>query len=128
MTLYCADGVTANWSSRPFTDAGTLPARWGFTPSVASPAVNTLGCVSTEPRTTAPETAQELALARKLGFAEDNDDHTEGISAVGFAFRDLAGEVFAISVPIPTSRFADRRNAVLAALLRVKADLALGLA
>ena len=57
MTLYCADGVTANWSSRPFTDAGTLPARWGFTPSVASPAVNTLGCVSTEPRTTAPETA-----------------------------------------------------------------------
>jgi hypothetical protein len=27
VTLYCADGVTANWSSRPFTDAGTLPAQ-----------------------------------------------------------------------------------------------------
>ena len=64
-----------------------------------------------------------LALARKLGFAEDNDDHTEGISAVGFAFRDLAGEAFAISVPIPTSRFADQRNSVIAAILRIKAEL-----
>lgn len=64
-----------------------------------------------------------LALARKLGFAEDNDDHTEGISAVGFAFRDLAGEAFAISVPIPTSRFADQRTSVIAALLRLKTDL-----
>lgn len=65
-----------------------------------------------------------LALARKLGFAEDNDDHTEGISAVGFAFRDLAGETFAISVPIPTFRFADQRAEVIAALLSVKASLA----
>ncbi len=64
-----------------------------------------------------------LALARKLGYAEDNDDHTEGISAVGFAFRDLAAEIFAISVPIPTSRFADQRTSVIAALLRLRADL-----
>ena len=64
-----------------------------------------------------------LALARKLGFAEDNDDHTEGISAIGIAFRDLGGEVFAISLPIPTSRFAERRAQVTAALLAVKADL-----
>ena len=64
-----------------------------------------------------------LALARKLGFAEDNDDHTEGISAIGIAFRDFGGEVFAISLPIPTSRFAERRALVTAALLAVKADL-----
>jgi DNA-binding IclR family transcriptional regulator len=65
-----------------------------------------------------------LELVRKLGFAEDNDDHTEGISAIGVAFRDLAGEIFAISVPIPTSRFADQREQVIAAVLAVKADLA----
>ena len=64
-----------------------------------------------------------LALARKLGFAEDNNDHTEGISAIGIAFRDFSGEVFAISLPIPTSRFAERRALVTAALLAVKADL-----
>ena len=65
-----------------------------------------------------------LALARKLGFAEDNDDHTEGISAIGIAFRDLAGETFAISVPIPTSRFADQRASVITAVQQLKEDLA----
>ena len=67
--------------------------------------------------------ARLLVSTRTLGFAEDNDDHTEGISAVGIAFRDLAGEVFAISVPIPTSRFADQRSGVIAALLRLKEEL-----
>jgi DNA-binding IclR family transcriptional regulator len=70
-----------------------------------------------------PVLLARLALARKLGFAEDNDDHTEGISAIGIAFRDFGGEVFAISLPIPTSRFAERRALVTAALLAVKADL-----
>jgi len=70
-----------------------------------------------------PRLQTHLALARKLGFAEDNDDHTEGISAIGIAFRDLSGEVFAISLPIPTSRFAERRAQVTTALLAVKALL-----
>ena len=70
-----------------------------------------------------PDLLARLALARKLGFAEDNDDHTEGISAIGIAFRDFGGEVFAISLPIPTSRFAERRAQVTAALLAVQADL-----
>jgi DNA-binding IclR family transcriptional regulator len=70
-----------------------------------------------------PVLLTRLALARKLGFAEDNDDHTVGISAIGIAFRDFGGEVFAISLPIPTSRFAERRALVTAALLAVKADL-----
>ena len=70
-----------------------------------------------------PVLLARIALARKLGFAEDNDDHTEGISAIGIAFRDFGGEVFAISLPIPTSRFAERRALVTAALLAVKADL-----
>ncbi len=70
-----------------------------------------------------PVLQARLSLARKLGFAEDNDDHTEGISAIGIAFRDFSGEVFAISLPIPTSRFAERRTLVTSALLAVKADL-----
>jgi DNA-binding IclR family transcriptional regulator len=70
-----------------------------------------------------PVLQARLALAHKLGFAEDNDDHTEGISAIGIAFRDFGGEVFAISLPIPTSRFSERRTQVTAALMGVKADL-----
>ena len=65
-----------------------------------------------------------LTNARRLGFAEDKDDHTEGISAVGIAFRDLAGEIFAISVPIPTSRYGEQRQTVIAAVLALRADIA----
>jgi DNA-binding IclR family transcriptional regulator len=65
-----------------------------------------------------------LDQTRATGFAEDTDDHTDGISAIGIAFRDLAGDTFAISVPIPTSRFAEQRSAVIAAVLRVQSDLA----
>jgi DNA-binding IclR family transcriptional regulator len=39
------------------------------------------------------------------GLAYDADEHSDGISAVGFAFTDLAGEIHAISVPVPSSRF-----------------------
>ena len=61
-----------------------------------------------------------LTRARHLGYAEDNDDHTEGISAIGIAFHDLAGETFAISVPIPTSRFIEQRETVIAALMQLR--------
>ncbi|MBU2958878.1 IclR family transcriptional regulator [Paracoccus sp. 1_MG-2023] len=44
---------------------------------------------------------------RANGLAYDLDEHTAGISAIGFAFRDLSGSYHAISVPVPTMRFAD---------------------
>jgi DNA-binding IclR family transcriptional regulator len=65
-----------------------------------------------------------LAGVCARGFAEDLDDHTEGISAIGIAFRDLTGEIYAISVPIPSSRFAERRAQVVKAILQIKAELA----
>ncbi len=42
---------------------------------------------------------------RKTGLAYDINEHSDGISAVGFAFTDLANEIHAISVPVPSSRF-----------------------
>lgn len=42
---------------------------------------------------------------RETGLAYDIDEHTPGISAVGFAFCDLSGNYHAISVPVPTMRF-----------------------
>jgi len=54
----------------------------------------------------------ELEEVRARGLAYDMDEHTDGISAVGGAFRDLNGEIHAISVPVPTSRFAQARSMV----------------
>lgn len=48
----------------------------------------------------------ELAEIRQGALAADEDEHTEGISAIGFALHDATGDVIAISVPVPSSRFA----------------------
>lgn len=52
-----------------------------------------------------------LTKVRESGIAFDLDEHTPGISAIGFAFADWSGVLHAISVPIPSTRFeASRRD------------------
>lgn len=55
----------------------------------------------------------------ETGLAYDNDEHSDGISAIGFAFHDLAGELHAISVPVPSSRFARQLPEIETAVKRV---------
>jgi DNA-binding IclR family transcriptional regulator len=87
----------------PAEDAETLAraewSRWGAAPDVAA-------------------FKQRLAEVRESGLAHDLDDHTEGISAVGVAFRDRAGGLYAISVPVPSPRFPEVRELVESALLK----------
>lgn len=54
------------------------------------------------------------------GLAYDLDEHSDGISAIGFAFQDLAGDLYAISVPIPSSRFAARKGIIQDAMMQAK--------
>ncbi len=58
----------------------------------------------------------DLDEARVLGLAYDLDQHTTGISAIGFAFADWGGDFHAISVPIPSTRFDDAHENVEVAL------------
>ncbi|OCX66241.1 transcriptional regulator [Thioclava sp. SK-1] len=60
----------------------------------------------------------ELSDIRETGLAYDREDHTEGIAAIGIGFRDWTGDLHAISVPIPVTRFDERRSAVEQALRR----------
>lgn len=57
-----------------------------------------------------------LDPVRETGLAFDLDQHTPGISAVGFAFADHVGDIHAISVPVPSTRFNEIRPNVKAAL------------
>jgi DNA-binding IclR family transcriptional regulator len=65
---------------------------------------------------------EELAEIRRTGVALDREEHTEGISAGGFAVRDVSGTVAAISVPMPTQRFAGREQAIVASLAAARAE------
>ena len=59
----------------------------------------------------------EIDRVRETGFALDLDEHTEGISAVGGAFRTPTGLIYAISIPVPSQRFARLRGALAEDLL-----------
>ena len=48
---------------------------------------------------------ENLAEIRGGALAIDEDEHTDGISAMGFALHDPTGDIVAISVPVPSSRF-----------------------
>jgi len=60
----------------------------------------------------------ELENVRVDGYALDQNEHTDGISAVGVAFS-AGGEVYAISVPAPSRRFEGRKEEFTASLLDV---------
>ena len=64
-----------------------------------------------------------LATVLKTGLAFDLDDHTPGISAVGFAFRDPTGDLHSISVPVPSTRFAQTRETVVASLNALRPEV-----
>jgi DNA-binding IclR family transcriptional regulator len=57
---------------------------------------------------------------RRTQLAWDDEEHSEGISAVGTAFTDRLGRAFAISIPVPTVRFARKRQQLAAALLKAR--------
>jgi DNA-binding IclR family transcriptional regulator len=67
------------------------------------------------PRLTANTIIQRTDLlkaiesVRRSGVAYDLEEHTEGICAVGTAFLDPIGRAVAISIPVPTTRFRNKR-------------------
>lgn len=60
---------------------------------------------------------KEIEDVRETGIAWDFMEHTDGISAAGFAFRDPMEQIYAVSVPVPSHRF-DKLKGKLADLLQ----------
>ena len=69
------------------------------------------------------ELLAELERVRETHVAFDREEHTAGISAAGIAVRDPFGALAAISVPMPTQRFAGREDEVAGALLAARAEI-----
>ncbi|GAJ96569.1 IclR family transcriptional regulator [Agrobacterium rhizogenes] len=65
----------------------------------------------------------EVEVIRETGIAFDRDQHTVGISAVGAAFYDLQGDLYAISVPTPSSRFQSHEKQLTDELSRTLAQI-----
>lgn len=59
-----------------------------------------------DPSVNLAEFLAEIEGIRNGALARDDGEHTDGISALGFGIAQPDGQVFAISVPVPSSRFA----------------------
>ena len=59
----------------------------------------------------------EVEAIRQGALARDENEHTDGICAIGFAVRDASGDIYAISTPVPSTRF-DRVKGKLAHAMR----------
>jgi DNA-binding IclR family transcriptional regulator len=64
-----------------------------------------------------------LRDAADSGLAFDLEEHSPGISAVGAAFRDPLGREYSLSIPVPTSRFAGKRQQLCKLLKKSLGDL-----
>lgn len=65
----------------------------------------------------------EIEAIRETDIAFDRDQHTVGVSAVGGAFFDLQGDLYAISVPTPSSRFQAHEKQLTEELARTLAQI-----
>jgi DNA-binding IclR family transcriptional regulator len=65
----------------------------------------------------------EIERARRTGIAEDNDEHMEGISAIGTAFSPVGGNIYAISIPLPSVRFKSRKKELAVLLLAFRSQI-----
>ena len=67
--------------------------------------------------------SKEIATARRHHVAFDSGEHDSGIGAVGIAVLDSFGRPVAVSIPVPWSRFDERRKDLTKALLRFRRDM-----
>jgi DNA-binding IclR family transcriptional regulator len=66
---------------------------------------------------------REIDEVRETGLAYDREEHASGICTVAIGAQDPFGSVFALSVPVPTQRFALLKDEIEQALLQVSTEL-----
>lgn len=77
--------------------------------------------------TSRAELLADLDRVRDAGVAYDREEFTIGISAVGAELRDAGGIVAALSIPVPTARFADQEERLVELLLATCAEVSASL-
>lgn len=69
----------------------------------------------------------DIDKVRERKYAIDDEEHTEGICALGTAFHDPLGRIFAVSVPVPTTRFRRSQKSITSTLLEFRSKVLAGI-
>lgn len=63
---------------------------------------------------------REIHETRRTHIAFDLEEHANGVSAVGVAMLDALGRPVAVSIPMPSQRFPERRDHLVARILEFR--------
>jgi IclR family acetate operon transcriptional repressor len=66
---------------------------------------------------------ESLEATRLLGIGFDEEEHTEGICAVGIAFEGSPGAWYGLSVPMPLGRFRAKKTKVVTFLKKIRKQI-----
>lgn len=69
------------------------------------------------------ELRREVQDCHRSHVAYDREEHTEGITAIGTALFDPLGRPLAVSIPVPTTRFARLESRLVTELLRARREI-----
>jgi DNA-binding IclR family transcriptional regulator len=71
-------------------------------------------------KTRAAELERQVQAVLKTGLAFDMEEHTEGICAVGTSFIDAGGRPYALSIPVPWTRYDSIHKSLTGPLLETR--------
>jgi len=69
---------------------------------------------------------EHLAGARKQGYAVDIEEHARGVCGLGVVLNTGLTERYALSVAVPSLRFMEQQETLIAAIFRCKAEIEAG--
>ena len=72
---------------------------------------------------TAGEILDEIEQIKDGALAKDENEHSDGICALGFAITDSNGDVFAVSTPVPSTRYVQLKDSLTEVLGRCLENL-----
>jgi DNA-binding IclR family transcriptional regulator len=67
-----------------------------------------------------PDLVRDIEACRRIGYAVDDEEHTEGICGLGTGFIDPLGRAVALSISLPATRFERLRNDLASKLLAAR--------
>ena len=69
------------------------------------------------------EILDEIEQIRDGALAKDENEHSDGICALGFAIKDSNGDIFALSTPVPSTRYEHLKDSLTEVLGRCLEEL-----
>ena len=73
--------------------------------------------------TSRKQLTHELRVIRASQVAYDREEHHLGISAVGTLIKNPLGYLMAVSIPVPSERFAQTKKKLISAMLKSREEI-----